>query len=43
MIAAMELLYSLGALDDRAELTILGERLAELPLEPRVGKVCGVA
>ena len=39
MLKAIELLYALGALDDDARLTSpLGTRLAELPLEPQLGK-----
>ena len=39
MLKAIELLYALGALDDDAKLTSpLGQRLAELPLEPQLGK-----
>ena len=39
MLKAIELLYALGALDDDAKLTSpLGVRLAELPLEPQLGK-----
>ena len=39
MLKAIELLYALGALDDDAKLTApLGQRLAELPLEPQLGK-----
>ena len=39
MLKAIELLYALGALDDDARLTApLGTRLAELPLEPQLGK-----
>ncbi|OCL12442.1 pre-mRNA-splicing factor [Glonium stellatum] len=40
VIRALELLYSLGALDDYAKLTKpLGTRMAELAVEPMVGKV----
>ena len=35
---ALELLFSLGALDDQGGLTSLGGRMAEMPLEPRVSK-----
>ena len=39
MLKAIELLYALGALDEDAKLTSpLGTRLAELPLEPQLGK-----
>ncbi|KAF9358370.1 ATPdependent RNA helicase [Mortierella sp. NVP85] len=40
MSKALELLYSLGALDDHSRLTIpLGTRLAEFPLDPLLGKI----
>lgn len=40
MIKALELLYALRALDDDAKLTSpLGVHLAELPLEPQLGKM----
>lgn len=40
VIRALELLYSLGALDDYAKLTQpLGTRMAELAVEPMMGKV----
>ncbi len=40
VIRALELLYSLGALDDYAKLTKpLGTRMAELAVEPMMGKV----
>ncbi|KAF9348435.1 hypothetical protein BGX34_002491, partial [Mortierella sp. NVP85] len=40
MSKALELLYSLGALDDHSRLTIpLGMRLAEFPLDPLLGKI----
>eukprot|EP01031_Cornospumella_fuschlensis_P027321 gene27321-33006_t len=38
MIFALELLYSLGAVDDRCNITELGAKMAEMPLEPRVAK-----
>jgi ATP-dependent RNA helicase DHX8/PRP22 len=34
LIAAMESLYTLGALDDEGLLTRLGRLMAEFPLEP---------
>lgn len=34
MIAAMEQLYALGALDDEGLLTKVGRKMAEFPLEP---------
>ena len=40
MIKALELLYALRALDDDAKLTNpLGIHLAELPVEPQLGKM----
>ncbi|KAG0242992.1 hypothetical protein BGX31_011395 [Mortierella sp. GBA43] len=40
MSKALELLYSLGALDENGRLTIpLGMRLAEFPLDPLLGKI----
>ncbi len=38
LIYALELLYALGALDDKGTLTSLGLQLAELPLNPRMSK-----
>ncbi|RYH32055.1 ATP-dependent RNA helicase [archaeon] len=38
MIFALELLYSLGAIDDCCSITDLGAKMAEMPLEPRVAK-----
>ena len=39
LLAAVELLYALGALDDRGELTNpLGMMMAEIPLEPVLAK-----
>ena len=32
-------LFELGALDDRNELTPIGEKLARLPVDPRVGRI----
>lgn len=37
--AALHMLVGLGALDSNEQLTELGKTLAELPLEPRVGKM----
>jgi len=34
LLSAMEMLYSLGALDDEGLLTKLGRVMAEFPLEP---------
>jgi ATP-dependent RNA helicase DDX35 len=39
MIYALELLYSLGAVDDKCQLTPKGARMAEMPLEPRLCSV----
>ncbi|KAL5370507.1 hypothetical protein CPHLJ_1g2650 [Cryptosporidium parvum] len=39
LIRALELLYSLGALDDKGELTKVGRTMAELPIDPMHGKM----
>ncbi|KAF7456170.1 putative pre-mRNA-processing protein 8 [Cryptosporidium felis] len=39
LIRALELLYSLGALDDKGNLTKLGRTMAELPLDPMHSKM----
>lgn len=39
LIAAMEQLYYLGALDEEGLLTKLGRRMAEFPLEPQLSKM----
>lgn len=39
MVMALEMLHSLGALDDEGLLTRLGRRMAEFPLEPRLCKM----
>lgn len=39
MVAAMEQLHSLSALDDEGLLTRLGRRMAEFPLEPQLSKM----
>eukprot|EP01038_Epipyxis_sp_PR26KG_P008427 gene8427-11397_t len=39
LIRALEQLYALGALNDRGELTKLGRRMAEFPLDPMMSKV----
>ncbi|KAH8740432.1 hypothetical protein FG386_002944 [Cryptosporidium ryanae] len=39
LIKALELLYSLGALDDSGELTRIGRTMAELPLDPMHSKM----
>jgi pre-mRNA-splicing factor ATP-dependent RNA helicase DHX16 len=38
LIRALEQLYALGALNDRGELTKLGRKMAEFPLEPMMSK-----
>ncbi|CAM9175049.1 unnamed protein product [Chrysoparadoxa australica] len=38
IIRALEQLYALGALNDRGELTKLGRRMAEFPLDPMLSK-----
>jgi pre-mRNA-splicing factor ATP-dependent RNA helicase DHX16 len=39
LVRGLELLYALGALNDRGELTRLGRRMAEFPLEPMLAKM----
>jgi len=39
LVAALELLYTLGALDDEGLLTRLGRKMAEFPLDPQLSKV----
>ena len=39
LIYALELLYSLGALDDKCCLTAMGAAMAEMPVEPRIANV----
>ncbi|XP_049850339.1 uncharacterized protein LOC126322528 [Schistocerca gregaria] len=39
LMRALEQLYALGALNDRGELTKLGRRMAELPLDPMLSKM----
>ena len=41
LIAALEQLYTLGALDEEGLLTRLGRKMAEFPLEPPMSKVRG--
>lgn len=43
MVRALEFLYSLKALDDGAHLTPLGERIAELPLDPMMATIVSCA
>ena len=38
LIRALEQLYALGALNDRGELTKLGRRMAEFPMDPQASK-----
>ena len=38
LLRALEQLYALGALNDRGELTKLGRRMAEFPLDPMLSK-----
>ena len=38
LIRALEQLYALGALNDRGELTKLGRRMAEFPVDPVLSK-----
>lgn len=39
MIFALELLYSLGAVDENGNLTPTGAQMAEMPVEPRIARV----
>ncbi len=39
LIAALETLYALSALDDEGLLTRLGRKMAEFPLEPQLSKM----
>ena len=39
LIRALEQLYALGALNDRGELTKLGRRMAEFPVDPQLSKM----
>jgi ATP-dependent RNA helicase DHX8/PRP22 len=39
LVSAMEMLYSLGALEDEGLLTKLGRLMAEFPLEPQLAKM----
>ncbi|WFD44068.1 RNA helicase [Malassezia psittaci] len=38
LIRSLELLYALGALNDRGELTKIGRRMAEFPVDPMMSK-----
>lgn len=39
LLRALEQLYALGALNDRGELTTLGRKMAEFPLDPMLAKM----
>eukprot|EP00966_Prymnesium_polylepis_P063503 1473110-Prymnesium_polylepis.1 len=39
LMRALEQLYALGALNDRGELTKLGRRMAEFPMDPQLSKM----
>lgn len=39
LIKALELIYALGALNDKGELTRIGRRMAELPMDPTYSKM----
>jgi len=39
LIRALEQLYALGSLNDEGELTKLGRRMAEFPLDPMLSKM----
>src|SRR6185437_5307200 len=39
LITALQMLYSLGALDEEGLLTRLGRKMAEFPMEPQLSKV----
>ena len=39
LLRALEQLYALGALNDRGELTKLGRRMAEFPMDPQLSKM----
>jgi ATP-dependent RNA helicase DHX8/PRP22 len=39
LVSAMEMLYSLGALEDEGLLTKLGRLMAEFPVEPQLAKM----
>ena len=43
LMRALELLNYLGALDDEGELTELGTKMAEFPLDPELAKICVAA
>jgi len=39
LMKALDNLYALGALNDRCDLTKLGRRMAEFPLDPMLAKI----
>ena len=39
LMRALEQLYALGALNDKGELTKLGRRMAEFPVDPMLAKM----
>ena len=39
LVAAMESLFALNALDEEGLLTLLGRRMAEFPMEPPLSKI----
>lgn len=39
LLKALELLYALGALDGKGEITKLGERMVEFPVDPMLSKM----
>jgi pre-mRNA-splicing factor ATP-dependent RNA helicase DHX16 len=43
IIRALEQLYALGALNDEGDLTKLGRKMAEFPLDPMLSKTCIMA
>lgn len=38
LLNSLEILYALGALDEQGQLTILGRKMAEFPLDPMMSK-----
>jgi pre-mRNA-splicing factor ATP-dependent RNA helicase DHX16 len=39
LVKGLEMLYALGALNHAGQLTILGRKMAEFPLEPMLSKM----
>jgi pre-mRNA-splicing factor ATP-dependent RNA helicase DHX16 len=39
LVRGLEQLYALGALNDKGELTRLGRRMAEFPVDPMLAKI----